>query len=110
MLGSVCVYFAVMLAIIWRIGDIAKNNQRLLFFMICDGSQGRIWYHFRMFLGCLLQDRFLILLGSFLGSILETFGLPNGVKVVGVRGYFFGFIFAWFMGWSLGVQGEPGAE
>ena len=39
-----------------------------------------------MFFGCLFQDRFLIVLGSILGSILEPSGFPNGVYVGGFGG------------------------
>ena len=54
------------------------------------GSGGPSWLHFPMFLGCLFQDRFLIVLGSVLGSILEPFGLPNGVYVEGFGGAILG--------------------
>ena len=53
-----------------------------------------------MFLGCLFQDRFLIVLGSVLGSILEPFGLPNGVYVEGFGGSGLGSILGWFLGGS----------
>ena len=56
-----------------------------------------------MFLGCLFQDRFLIVLGSVLGSIWEPFGLPNGVYVEGFGGSGLGSILGWF-------PGEPGSE
>ena len=54
--------------------------------MIFQGSGGRSWHHFLMFLGFLFQDRFFMVLGSVLGSILEPFGLPNGVHVEGFGG------------------------
>ena len=52
-----------------------------------------------MFLGCLFQDRFLIVLGSVLGSIWEPFGRPNGVYVEGFGGSGLGSILGWFLGW-----------
>ena len=58
------------------------------------------WSNFLMFLGCLFQDRFLIVLGSVLGSILEPFGLPNGVYVGGFGGSGLGSILGWFLGGS----------
>ena len=51
-----------------------------------------------MFLGCLFQDRFLIVLESVLGSISEPFGLPNGVYVEGFGGSGLGSILGWFLG------------
>ena len=68
--------------------------------MIFDGSGGRSWHHFPLFLGCLFRDRFLIVLGSVLGSILEPFGLPNGVYVEGFGGSGWGSILGWFLGGS----------
>ena len=53
-----------------------------------------------MFLGCLFQDRFLIVLGSVLGWILEPFGFPNGVYVEGFGGSGLGSILGWFLGGS----------
>ena len=53
-----------------------------------------------MFFGCLLQDRFLIVLGSVLGSIWKPFGLPNGVHVEGFGGSDLGSILGWFLGGS----------
>ena len=58
-----------------------------------------------MFLGCLFRDRFLIVLGSVLGSILEPFGLPNGVYVEGFGGVHFQMDF----GSGLGAHRIPGA-
>ena len=65
--------------------------------MIFQGSGARNRHHFRMFLGCLFQDRFLIVLGSVLGSIWEPFGLPNGVYVEGFGGSGLGSILGWFL-------------
>ena len=53
-----------------------------------------------MFLGCLFQDRFLIVLGSVLGTILEPFGFPSGVYVEGFGGSGLGSILGWFLGGS----------
>ena len=61
---------------------------------------GPSWGNFLMFLGCLFQDRFLIVLGSVLGSSLEPFGLPNGVYVEGFGGSGLGSILGWFLGGS----------
>ena len=102
-----------MLGIIWRIGEIAKNIETQWFLMIFQGSGGRSWHHFLIFLECLFQDRFLIVLGSVLGSILEPFGLPNRVYVKGFRGSGLGSILGWFLGGSeiLGARrggGKPG--
>ena len=47
----------------------------------------------------MFRDRFLIVLGSVLGSILEPFGLPNGVYVEGFGGSGLGTILGWFLGW-----------
>ena len=71
-----------------------------MFLMIFDGSGGRSWHHFPLFLGCLFRDRFLIVLGSVLGLILEPFGLPNGVYVEGFGGSDLGLILGWFLGGS----------
>ena len=49
-----------------------------------------------MFLGCLFRDRFLIVLGSVLGSILKPFGLPTGVYVEGFEGSILGLCLLWF--------------
>ena len=68
--------------------------------MIFQGSGGRSWPHFPMFFGCLFQDRFLIVLGSVLGSIWEPFGRPNGVYVEGFGGSGLGSILGWFLGGS----------
>ena len=68
--------------------------------MIFQGSGARNRHHFRMFLGCLFQDRFLIVLGSVLGSIWEPFGRPNGVYVEGFGGSGLGLILGWFLGGS----------
>ena len=68
--------------------------------MNVHGLGGRSWHHFPMFLGCLFQDRFLIVLESVLGSILEPFGLPNGVYVEGFGGSGLGSILGWFLGGS----------
>ena len=65
-----------------------------------QGSGGRSWHHFLIFLGCLFQDRFLIVLGSVLGSILEPFGFPNRVYVKGFGGSGLGSILGWFLGGS----------
>ena len=65
-----------------------------------QGSGGRSWHHFLIFLGCLFQDRFLIVLESVWGRILEPFGLPNGVYVEGFGGSGLGSILGWFLGGS----------
>ena len=66
--------------------------------MIFDGSGGRSWHHFPLFLGCQFRDLFLIVLKSVLGTILELFGLPNGVYVEGFGGSDLGLILGWFLG------------
>ena len=64
-----------------------------------------------MFLGYLFRDRFLIVLGSVLGSILEPFGLPSGVYVEGFGGglfwdcFCYGFLSCWLAG-----PDTPGSE
>ena len=70
--------------------------------MIFQGSGARNRHHFGMCLGCLFQDRFLIVSGSVLGSILEpfAFGFPNGVYVEGFGGSGLGSILGWFLGGS----------
>ena len=60
------------------------------------GSGGPSWPNFPLFFGCLFQDRFLIVLGSVLGSIWEPFGLPNGVYVEGFGGSILGLFLFWF--------------
>ena len=60
--------------------------------MIFQGSGRRSWHHFLMFLGYLFRDRFLIVWGS----ILEPFGLPNGVYVEGFGGSILGLFLLWF--------------
>ena len=64
------------------------------------GSEGPSWQHFPTFLGCLFQHSFLIVLGSVLGTILEPFGLPNGVYVEGFVRSGWGSILEWFLGGS----------
>ena len=56
-----------MLGIIWRIVDIAKIIKNLQFLMIFQGLGVRSWHNLSVFLGCLFQDRFLMVLGSVLG-------------------------------------------
>ena len=56
-----------------------------------------------MFLGCLFQNRFLIVLRSVLGSILEPLGLPNGVYVGGFGGSDLGSSLGWFLGGGSGT-------
>ena len=68
--------------------------------MIFQGSGGRSWPQFPLFFGCLFEDRFLIVLGSVLGSIWEPFGLPNGVYVEGFGWSDLGPILGWFLGGS----------
>ena len=51
-----------------------------------------------VFFGCLVQDRFLIVLGSVLGSIWELFRLSNGVNVEGFSGVWFGVDFGMVSG------------
>ena len=70
-----------MLGIIWRIGEIAKNIENLMVFNDFARFGGSKSVSFSYVLGCLFQDRFLIVLGSVLGSIWEPFGLPGGVYV-----------------------------
>ena len=70
--------------------------------MIFQGSGGRSWPHFPMFFGCLFQDRFLIVLGSVLGLILEPYGFPNGFYFEGFGGSGLGSILGWFLGGGLG--------
>ena len=89
-----------MLGIIWRIGEIAKNIENTMVFNDFSRFGGRSWHHFLIFLECLFQDRFLIVLGSVLGWILEPFGLPNGVYVEGFGGSGLGSILGWFLGRS----------
>ena len=77
--------------------------------MVLKDLGGRSWHHFRMFLGCLFQDRFLIALGSVLGSILEPFGFPNGVYVEGFGGFGLGSILGWFLGGAR-IQATRGGD
>ena len=71
--------------------------------MIVQGFGGRSWHHVLMFLGCLFRDRFLIVLGSALGTIWEPFGLPNGVYAEGFGGVGLGVDFGMVSGrvWDL---------
>ena len=48
---------------------------------------GPSWHNFLLFFGCLFQDRFLIALGSVLGSILEL-GSQMGSMLRGLGGAF----------------------
>ena len=91
-----------MLGIIWWISDIAKTLKTPWFSMIFQGSGGRTWHHFLMFLGYLFRNRFLIVLGSVLGSIWELFRLPNGVYVEGFGGSGFVVDFGMVFGGGLG--------
>ena len=70
------------------------------FLMIFQGSGGQNWLHFPLFFGCLFRDRFLIVLGSVLGSIWDPFGLPTGVYVEGFGGSGLVSILGWFLGES----------
>ena len=98
------VYLGTIFGSCWASSGGSATYQKSLktngFLMNFHGSGGRSWHHFRMFLGCLFQDRFLIVLGSVLGSILEPFGLPNGVYVEGFGGSGLGSILGWFLGGS----------
>ena len=82
----------------WRHSRI--HTKSYTFLMNFDGSGGRSWHHFLVFLGCLFQDRFVIVLGWVLVSIWEPFGLPNGVHVEGFGGSGLGTILGWFLGGS----------
>ena len=66
-------HFEAMLGIMLGIGDIAKIIKNLQVLMNFHGLGSPSWGNFLMFLGCLFQDRFLIVLGSVLGSILGPF-------------------------------------
>ena len=79
-----------MLGIMWGIGDIAKIIENLQVLMNFHGLGGPSWSHFLMFLGCLFQDRFLIVLGSVLGSSFKLCGVPKGVGFEGFAGLFWG--------------------
>ena len=59
------------------------------------------WGNFLMFLGCLFQDRFLIVLGSVLGSIWGPFWHYNRTQIEEKTGLILGSIF----GASLGANG-----
>ena len=67
--------------------------------MIFLGVGVRSWHHFSRFLGCLFQDRFLIVLAWVLGLIFELFGGPSGVYFEGFGGSDLGSILGWFLGW-----------
>ena len=61
---------------------------------------GPSWGNFLMFLGCLFQDRFLIVLGSVLGSIWGPFWHYNRTQIEEKTGLILGSIF----GASLGAN------
>ena len=65
------------------------------------GLGGPSWGNFLMFLGCLFQDRFLIVLGSVLGSIWGPFWHYNRTQIEEKTGLILGSIF----GASLGKNG-----
>ena len=98
------VYLGTIFGSCWASSGGSATYQKSLktngFLMNFHGSGGRGWHHFLMFLGCLFQDRFLIVLESVLGSISEPFGLPNGVYVEGFGGSGLGSILGWFLGGS----------
>ena len=73
-----------MWGIIWRIGEIAKNIENIMFFNDFSEFGGRTWPHF------------LIVSGLVLGSILEPFGLPNGVNAEGFGGSILGLFLSCF--------------
>ena len=57
------------------------------------GLGGPSWRNFLMFLGCLFQDRFLIVLGSVLGSIWGPFWHYNRTQIEEKTGLILGSIF-----------------
>ena len=65
--------FEAMLGIMLGIGDIAKIIKNLQVLMNFHGLGSPSWSNFLMFLGCLFQDRFLIVLESILDSIWGPF-------------------------------------
>ena len=66
--------------------------------MVFEGSGGRNWYDFLMFLGCQFRDCFLLLLGSVLEVILEPFWLSKGIGFETFGGSALGSIWGWFLG------------
>ena len=73
---------------------------------------GPSWGNFLMFLGCLFQDRFLIVLGSVLGSIWGPFWHYNRTQIEEKTGLILGSIFGASLGandpkWSL-IPGPGG--
>ena len=74
------------MGIIWRIGDIAKFSENLQVFNEFSWFGGSKLVSFSSVFGVSVSKSFLIVLGSVLGSILEPFGIPNGVYVEGFGG------------------------
>ena len=76
---------------------------------------GPSWGNFLMFLGCLFQDRFLIVLGSVLGSIWGPFWHFNWTQIEEKTGLILGSIFGaslgkndpLFPGQAGGALGDP---
>ena len=108
------VYLGIIFGSCWASSGGSATDQKSLktcwFSVNFHGSGGRSWHHFPMFLGCLFQDRFLIVLESVLGSISEPFGLPNGVYVEGFGGSGLGSILGWFLGGLGPLQNSKFAE
>ena len=94
--------FGAMLGIMWEIGDIAKIIKNLQVFNEFSRFGGSKLASFSYFWGCLFQDRFLIVLGSVLGSIWGPFWHYNRTQIEEKTRLILGSIF----GASLGANGN----
>ena len=65
----------------WGSATLQKSSKTCRFSKNFHGLGGPSWRNFLMFLGCLFQDRFLIVLGSVLGSIWGPFWHYNRTQI-----------------------------
>ena len=84
-------HFWVMLGIIWRIGDIAKNIENIMVFMNFQGSGGRKLASISFVFGYLFQDRFFDRLGvGFEIDFGGRLGSQMGSMLTGLGGLVWG--------------------
>ena len=82
----------------WGSATLQKSSKTYRFSLNFHGLGSPSWGNFLMFLGCLFQDRFLIVLGSVLGSIWGPFWHYNRTQIEEKTGLILGSIFGASLG------------